>query len=63
MNHKPNPDNEPLPVHDLKDLVVETIHLSAEDQRALVEAFLNPPPLAPAMLRAIEAHRRLTGQG
>ena len=35
------------------------IRLSVADQRAFVEAILNPPPLAPAMERAIERHRRL----
>jgi hypothetical protein len=29
------------------------------DQRAFVEAILNPPPLVPAMERAIERHRKL----
>jgi len=35
------------------------IRLSIEDQRAFVEAILNPPPLVPAMKRAIARHRRL----
>ena len=38
---------------------VEIIRLSAEDQRLLAEALLNPPPLAPAMERAIERYRRV----
>jgi len=37
----------------------QIIRLSVEDQRAFTEAVLNPPPLAPAMERAIERHRRL----
>jgi len=39
----------------------QIIRLSVEDQRRVVEAILNPPPLAPAMERAIERHRRLVG--
>jgi len=35
------------------------IRLSVEDQRAFAEAILNPPPLTPAMERAIANHRRL----
>jgi uncharacterized protein (DUF1778 family) len=38
---------------------VEIIRLSVEDQRILAEAILNPPPLAPAMERAIEHYRRV----
>ena len=37
----------------------QMIRLSVEDQRAITEAILNPPPLAPAMVRAIERHRSL----
>jgi uncharacterized protein (DUF1778 family) len=37
----------------------DIIRLSVEDQRAFAEALLNPPPLAPAMERAREAHARL----
>ncbi len=37
----------------------QIIRLSIEDQRAFVEAILNPPPLTPAMERAIARHRRL----
>jgi hypothetical protein len=44
---------------DLKDLVVETIYLSPEDQCALAKAILNPPPPAPALERAIQRHSRL----
>ncbi len=38
----------------------QIIRLSAADQVRFVEALLNPPPPAPAMLRAFEHHRRLT---
>jgi uncharacterized protein (DUF1778 family) len=31
--------------------------LSVQDQRAFAEAMLNPPPLSPAMERAIERYR------
>ncbi|MGH7110638.1 MAG: DUF1778 domain-containing protein [Stellaceae bacterium] len=37
----------------------QIIRLSVEDQRAFAEAILNPPPLAPAMARAIERYRKL----
>jgi len=39
----------------------QIIRLSVEDQRRFVDALLNPPPLTPAMQRAIERHRRLVG--
>ncbi len=35
------------------------IRLAAEHQRRFAEALLNPPPLAPAMERARDAHARL----
>ena len=35
------------------------LRLSAEDQQRFAEALLNPPPLAPAMKRALQAHKRL----
>ena len=35
----------------------QIIRLSVEDQRAFAEAILNPPPLAPAMERAIDRYR------
>src|SRR5258706_11265867 len=38
---------------------VEILRLSAEDQRLLAEAILNPPPPVPALERAFEHHRRL----
>jgi len=37
----------------------QIIRLSVADQRAFVEAILNPPPLARALERAIERHGRL----
>ncbi len=35
------------------------IRLVADDQRRFVDLLLDPPPLAPAMERAFEAHARL----
>jgi len=35
------------------------IRLSVEDQRQFVELLLNPPPLAPALKRAKQAHSKL----
>jgi len=35
------------------------LRLSVEDQRRFVDLLLNPPPLAPAMERARDAHARL----
>lgn len=37
----------------------QIIRLSVEDQRAIAEAILNPPPLTPAMERAVARHREL----
>lgn len=37
----------------------QIIRLSEEDQQRFANHLLNPPPLAPAMERAIEARRRL----
>ena len=37
----------------------QIIRLSVEDQRAFADAILNPPPLTPAMERAIERYRTL----
>jgi uncharacterized protein (DUF1778 family) len=37
----------------------EIIRLAVEDQRIFAEAILNPPPLVPAMERAIERYRRV----
>jgi uncharacterized protein (DUF1778 family) len=39
----------------------EIIRLSVEDQRRFAEALISPPPLTPAMERALERHRRLVG--
>jgi uncharacterized protein (DUF1778 family) len=37
----------------------QIIRLSVEDQRAIAEAILHPPPLTPAIKRAISRHRKL----
>ena len=37
------------------------IHLSVEDQQRLVEALIDPPPLAPALTRAIKRRGSLFG--
>ena len=37
----------------------QIIRLSVDDQQRFAEALLNPRPLAPAMKRALQAHRRL----
>ena len=39
------------------------IRFSADEQRAFVELLIDPPPLAPAMRRAKEHHKRLFGAG
>ena len=39
----------------------EMIKLSVEDQARFAEALINPPPLTPAMKRAIARHRNLFG--
>jgi uncharacterized protein (DUF1778 family) len=41
----------------------EVIHLSIEDQRQIVEALLNPPEPAPALIRAFQRRRELFGEG
>jgi uncharacterized protein (DUF1778 family) len=38
----------------------QIIRLSVEDQRVFADAIINPPPLAPAMERAIKRYRRQT---
>lgn len=38
---------------------VQLIKLSVEDQRAFFDAVLNPPPPAPALLRAARAYKAL----
>ena len=37
----------------------QIIRLSVDDQHRFAKLLLNPPPLAPAMKRALKAHRRL----
>lgn len=37
----------------------QIIRLSVEDQRLFAELLLDPPPLAPAMKRALSARKRL----
>ena len=37
----------------------QIIRLSVDDQQRFAELLLNPPPLAPAMQRALKARRRL----
>ena len=39
----------------------EIIRLSGEDARRFVEHLLDPPPIASAMVRAFEHHKRLVG--
>jgi len=39
----------------------QIIRLTAEDQRRFVDLLLNPPPPAPALVRAKEAHAALFG--
>jgi uncharacterized protein (DUF1778 family) len=39
----------------------DIIRLSVDDQQRFAEALIDPPPLKPAMNRAIERHRRLIG--
>ena len=43
----------------MSDLQQDLIVLSLADQVRFDEMLLNPPPLAPAMERAIESHRKL----
>lgn len=40
----------------------QIIRLSVDDQNRFAQALLNPPPLAPAMMRALQAHERLIRQ-
>lgn len=37
----------------------QIIRLSVDDQRRFADLLLNPPPLAPAMKRALKARKRL----
>jgi uncharacterized protein (DUF1778 family) len=48
-------------IKDANRTIEETqlIRLSVEDQQRFAEMLINPPPLAPAMKRALEAHKRL----
>lgn len=39
-----------------------TIRLSVEDQRRFVELLLNPPKPSPALLHALDAHKKLIGR-
>ena len=39
----------------------EVIYLSQEDQIRFAEALINPAPIAPAMKRAVEAHKKRVG--
>jgi uncharacterized protein (DUF1778 family) len=38
---------------------VEVIRLSRKDAEAFADAIINPPPVAPAMERAFERHKKL----
>ena len=38
------------------------IRLALEDQRALADAIMNPPPLAPALERAIDRYRAVISE-
>ena len=40
----------------------QIIRLSVDDQQRFAQALLNPPPLAPAMKRALQAHKRLIAE-
>lgn len=44
-----------------KKTIEETqiIRLAVEDQRAIADAILSPPPLAPAMVRALGRHHEI----
>jgi uncharacterized protein (DUF1778 family) len=37
----------------------QIIRLSVDDQHRFAQALIKPPPLAPAMKRALQAHKRL----
>lgn len=39
--------------------LTETVRLSARDQESLARALIDPPPLSPAMKRAIQNHGKL----
>ncbi|HUB16065.1 MAG TPA: DUF1778 domain-containing protein [Acetobacteraceae bacterium] len=57
------PLTDPLLLAQATELIVETIQLSAEDQRAVADSLLNPPRPSPAMVRAAERHKRLIRSG
>lgn len=40
----------------------QIIRLSVDDQQRFAQALLNPPPLAPVMKRALQAHKRLIAE-
>ncbi len=40
----------------------QIIRLSVDDQQRFSQALLNPPPLVPAMKRALQAHKRLVAE-
>ena len=40
----------------------QIIRLSVDDQQRFVDLLLNPPPLAPAMQRALKARQRLIAE-
>ncbi|HMZ00890.1 MAG TPA: DUF1778 domain-containing protein [Burkholderiaceae bacterium] len=40
----------------------QIIRLSVDDQQRFADLLLNPPPLAPAMERALEARQNLLGE-
>lgn len=41
----------------------QIIRLSVDDQQRFADLLLNPPPLAPAMTRALDARKRLLASG
>lgn len=41
----------------------QIIRLSVDDQQRFADLLLNPPPLAPAMKRALDARKRLLASG
>ena len=45
-----------------QEAAAQAIRLSMEDQQAFVDAILGPPPLTPAMERAIERHREVIAE-
>lgn len=47
-----------LVIQDREAPAPEVIHLSKEDQAAFGNALLDPPPIAPALARAIRRRRK-----